>query len=250
MRSTRKSTQHIDLGFATDLYRKHGDALRQVREEQRAYLTGHDRAKAQLDDIEAELTYLMLRDRTPSTVVEIGCLHGWSTTWMLRALRDNGHGTLHSFDLIDRAPRNVPDDLADGRWEFHHGDIRDNRRELPADIDYLFIDAAHSAGFARWYIEHVFPMIPAGTPVSVHDVFHGKRPKPVSEGTVMLSWLAERNADYFTASAAKAPDMYRRLQDIKSELDLATPIRTPTKNPMLFFRMPGHVRQEVGHTEG
>jgi predicted O-methyltransferase YrrM len=32
--------------------------------------------KAQLDDIEAEITYLLLRHARPETVVEIGTFHG------------------------------------------------------------------------------------------------------------------------------------------------------------------------------
>ncbi|PIE23537.1 MAG: hypothetical protein CSA62_06770 [Planctomycetota bacterium] len=47
---------------------------------------------AQLDDIAAEVTYLLLRDRRPEVVVEISPCHGWSTCWILSALRDNGGG--------------------------------------------------------------------------------------------------------------------------------------------------------------
>ncbi|MGP3980492.1 hypothetical protein [Streptomyces sp. KR80] len=54
---------------------------------------------------------------------------------------------------------------------------------MPADTGYLFIDADHGARFAHWYIENVFPAVPAGTPTSVHDVVHGRRPKPFSEGS-------------------------------------------------------------------
>jgi hypothetical protein len=72
----------------------------------------------QLDDVEAELTYLALRDHRPHTVMELGTFQGWSTTWILRALRDNGHGRLHSFDQVDavlrtgaRRPRRRPVDV-------------------------------------------------------------------------------------------------------------------------------------------
>ena len=232
------SGPQIDVEDAAGLYRAYRDDLRDAREAQRGLLAAGDGAKAQLDDVEAELTYLFLRDRAPRTVVEIGALHGWSTTWILRALRDNGAGVLHSFDLIDRAARTVPDDLAAGRWTFHHGDVRANLREFPADVDYLFIDAAHTAGFARWYVQRVFPRVPSGTPVSVHDVFHGRRPKPFSEGAVITSWLAERGVPYFTAAPARAPEDHAMLAAVRRELGVDTPLRTPRHNPMLYFRSP------------
>ena len=240
--SRRTTVPTIDHGYAAALYRTHRDALAGARAAQRGLLNESGGAKAQLDDIEAELTYLFVRDRAPGTVVELGALHGWSTTWILRALRDadadGRHGALHSFDLIDRAARTVPAELGDGRWTFHHGDVRANLRELPGAIDYLFVDAAHAARFARWYIDRVFPLLPSGTPVSVHDVFHGRRPKPFSEGSVITSWLAEKGVPYFTASAAKAPEEHARLVGLKRDLGLDAPIRRPRRNPMIFFRMP------------
>ncbi|MEU6641291.1 LuxR C-terminal-related transcriptional regulator [Saccharomonospora sp. NPDC046836] len=87
-------------------YAKHVDALRVVRAEQRElYASG---LRAQLDDIEAELTYLRLRETRPEQVVEIGSLHGWSSAWILRALRDNGTGHLLTTDLRDEASFTVP----------------------------------------------------------------------------------------------------------------------------------------------
>lgn len=227
----------VDLGFATALYRRFREPLKDARADQRALLAGTGGMKAQLDDIEAELTYLFLRAREPRSVVEIGALHGWSTTWILRALRDTGRGALHSYDLIDRAARTVPGDLAADRWTFHHGDVRTGL-EIPGDLGYLFIDAAHTASFARWYIAHVFPRVPSGTPVSVHDVFHGRRPKPFSEGSVITAWLTANDVPYFTASAARSPEDHAGLCGVKKDLGLAAPLRAPRRNPMLFFRMP------------
>lgn len=219
------------------LYRKHGAALAQVREEQLKLRTDNPSMKTQLDDIEAEITYLLLRGRCPETVVEIGTFHGWSTTWILRALRDNGQGELHSFDLVDTCLGNVPDDLAGDRWTFTRGDVRKVRREVMRDADYLFIDADHGARFANWYVDTIFPEVPPGTPVSVHDVFHWRRPKPFSEGSVVLRRLAASGIPFFTAARAKAPSTYRRLTAVKEELGLAAPVRTGQRNPMIFFTM-------------
>lgn len=234
---TRTSTHGLDLELACALYREHTDALAAARHEQRELLRTRPSMKARLDDIEAELTYLLVRERRPEKVVELGALHGWSTTWLLRALRDNGTGVLHTFDLTDRAAHVVPTDLAADRWTFHHGDVRAERRELPNDADHLFVDAAHTAGFAHWYTGRVFPSLPTGCPVSVHDVFHGRRAKPFSEGSVVLAWLAEHGIPHFTASAARAPEDHRALWRLREELGLSEPVRGAGKNPMIFFRL-------------
>jgi predicted O-methyltransferase YrrM len=218
-----------------DMYLKHHERLREVRVAQRELLRTTPGMRAQLDDLEAEITYLLLREIRPATVVEIGSLHGWSTTWQLRALADNDHGTLHTFDQIDNARRNVPAKLA-GRWRFVGGDVRD--QELPGGIDYLFLDAAHSAGFARWYLADLMPRLAPSTPVSVHDVFHGRRAKPFSEGSVVLSWLARTGTRYFTVSAARAPAARRRIAQVRADLGITDPVHTGRHDPMIFFRRP------------
>jgi predicted O-methyltransferase YrrM len=89
-----------------------------------------------LDDIEAEITYLLLRELRPAAVVEIGTFHGWSTTWILRALRANDTGHLYSYDLVDHAVRSVPEDLSADRWTFVHGDVRGHLQTMPDPVDY------------------------------------------------------------------------------------------------------------------
>ncbi len=225
----------FDIQTLLRLYRTYADDLRAAREAQRELLVGHP-LKPKLDDIEAELTYLALRETRPAAVVEIGSFHGWSTTWILRALRDNGSGRLHTFDLVDHATRSVPAELAGDQWTFVRGDVRQTAGQLPADPGYVFVDALHTAGFARWYTGSLFPRLADGTPVSVHDVFHGRRPWPVSEGSVVLAWLRARGIGYLTASPAHDPDRYGRLVGLKRKLRLAARVSGSRRNPMLFFQ--------------
>jgi predicted O-methyltransferase YrrM len=222
------------VSWLTARYEEYAGELKSAANKQRALLVENPSLRAQLDDIEAEITYLLIREFRPAAVVEIGCLHGWSTSWILRALSDNGGGRLHSFDMNDTVTRMVPPALADGRWTFVGGDVRRHRARLPADIDYLFIDAAHSARFARWYIRNLFPVLAPGTPVSVHDVFHRSRPLPFTEGSVLLNWLRRDDHGYFTASPARARPVYERLRRLRAEIGIAD-IRAGTRNPMLFF---------------
>ncbi len=196
------------------------------------------RLKPQLDDIESEITYLLLRDYRPEAVVEIAPDRGWSTTWMLHALRDNGTGHLYSYDLYDHSTRAVPRNLAAGRWTFVQGDVTRNLDRLPPRIDYLFLDGGHSADFAEWCLGTLFPHLSPGTPVSVHDIF----PPPEAahrfgEARVVQRWLSERKVAYFTASPAAAREVYDRLVALRRDLGIAKPIHWSRKNPMVFFRV-------------
>ncbi|MFD9964933.1 class I SAM-dependent methyltransferase [Amycolatopsis sp. NPDC058986] len=230
----RPVLESLDVDFVTELYRAHAADLKNVRVAQRTIIGG-PAMKAKLDDIEAELTYLLIRHFRPELVTEVGTFHGWSTTWILQALRDNGSGRLASYDLIDNAVRAVPPELAKDRWDFHHGDVRERDDDWAAKTDYLFIDAAHTASFARWYLANLLPAVPDGIPVSVHDVFHRRRPLPFTEGVEVLRWLDGRGIRYFTAAPARAREVYRRLTQVRTELGLTQPVHTGTDNPMLFF---------------
>ncbi|WP_158896247.1 class I SAM-dependent methyltransferase [Amycolatopsis anabasis] len=230
----RPVLEALDIEFIIELYRTYAEDLANVRAAQRKVL-GTPEMEAKLDDVEAELTYLMIRRFRPELVTEVGTFRGWSTTWILHALRDNRTGRLASYDLIDNAVRAVPPELAEGRWDFHCGDVRKQCGDWAAKSDYLFIDAAHNASFARWYLAHLLPTVPAGTPVSVHDVFHHRRPLPFTEGAEVLRWLNRRDIPFFTAAPARAPDVHQRLTALRTRLGLGEPVHTGTDNPMLFF---------------
>ena len=229
----------ITVASLTRLYLKYEEDLRAARSAQHRLLRDRRPSmKAKLDDIEAEITYLRLRERRPDAVVEIGSFDGWSTTWILRALRDNDHGTLHSYDVVDRAVRNVPPDLPGGRWVYTQGDVRTNLASIPAGAGYLFVDADHGARFARWYLANLIPIVPPGTPTSVHDVFHGRRPKPFSEGSVLLRWLTAHRVAHFTASPARDLSTFAALVAVKKVLDMDAQMHAGRDNPMVFFDLP------------
>ena len=225
------------LELISGLYRAHADDLAAVIAQQRAFLADPPVVTPQLDDVEAELTYLLLRHHRPSHVVEIGTYHGWSTTWILSALRDNGHGHLHSFDLVDDVRGTVPAGLAEGRWTFHRGDLRETLSEVPADTGYLFVDADHGRRFGRWYLQTLFPRIAPGTPTSVHDVFHLRWARPFTEGAEVLRWLREHRVEWFTAARPTARGNLRALDAVRAEVGI-TGARGTERNPMIWFAMP------------
>jgi predicted O-methyltransferase YrrM len=220
------------LDTLIEWYREHADGLRTAREEQRELLAQRP-MRPKLDDIEAEICYLTVRALRPHTVIEVGSFHGWSTSWLLRALRDNGDGVLHTYDRVDHAVRTLPDELTRTRWRFTHGDVR--AAELPDDPGFVLIDARHTAGFARWYTAGILDRLKPGVAVAVHDVFHGRRPWPHSEGTVLLHWLHERGRACLTASRHGDPDLHDHLLGVKRRLHISAPVHAGVDNPMAFF---------------
>ncbi|MFI5910744.1 class I SAM-dependent methyltransferase [Dactylosporangium sp. NPDC051541] len=213
-------------------YREHAADLRTAREEQRELLA-QTPMRPKLDDLEAEIVYLAVRALRPHTVLEVGTFHGWSTSWLLRALRDNGDGILYSYDRIPHARYTLPDDLTKTRWRFTQGDVR--TADLPPDPGFVLMDALHTAGFAKWYTGAVFDHLKPGVAVAVHDVYHGRRPWPNSEGAVLLRWLRDRNLPHLTASRHGDPDVHDHLTGVKRRLRMAAPVHSGKADPMAFF---------------
>lgn len=246
--------------FILDLYRRYASELKAVRRRQYWFHRRHDNWFVRrlrklrlrryllfpaLDDVEAEITYLLIRERRPRAVVELSPNAVWSTTWILSALRDNADGgQLWSYDLHPASTTFVPRDLARGRWQFVQGDAHETIPQAP-DFDYLFVDSDHSRAFARWYTAELFPRVRPGTIVSVHDVFH--RAEPSEEGEVVLEWLDRRGIAYWTPSVLAANGAAARIAEERARLGITSVIqRSDGRNSMLFFEMEGVPRTEQG----
>jgi hypothetical protein len=77
----------------------------------------------QFDDIEAEITYLLIRASHPKTLVEVspagvGQRGGFST------IKDNDSGTPYSYDLVDDSLKTLPSDLLSLKWVLKEGDVK------------------------------------------------------------------------------------------------------------------------------
>jgi predicted O-methyltransferase YrrM len=100
-----------------------------------------------------KLLYATVRVLRPTRVLETGVAHGFSTTAILTALRDNGHGHLDSVDLphLQRGAERhiggaVPADVRD-RWTLHLGPgDRTMKRVLKGTppLDLFIQDSAHT----------------------------------------------------------------------------------------------------------
>lgn len=192
---------------------------------------------AQSDDETCEILYLLLRAERPERVVEISPFHGWSTNWILSALRDNGRGSLVSYDLIDASRPNVAKELAEGRWQLVLGDAKQQVARDGDPIDFLLMDSDHSAEFAHWYLDTVLPRVRDGAVVCIDDVFHhADAAKFDGEGPVVLDWLQRRAIPYFSCAKAKNPSVLNALRGQKVALRLSERIHPSETNPAILFR--------------
>jgi len=131
------------------------------------------------DSLLARSCYLMCRLIEPSVVVETGVAYGVSSAFILKALEENGRGTLHSVDLppLRRGAGRlwgvaVPDELR-GRWRLHRGS---GARVLPrllretGPVDLFVHDSLHTYRNMRREFETVWPYLRTGGSLLADDV--------------------------------------------------------------------------------
>jgi len=131
------------------------------------------------DSLLARCCYLLCRLIQPSAVVETGVAYGVSSAFILRALEENGHGTLHSVDLppLRREAERfwgiaVPEELR-SRWHLHRGA---SGRVLPrllretGPVDLFVHDSLHTYRNMRREFETVWPHLRASSVLIADDV--------------------------------------------------------------------------------
>jgi predicted O-methyltransferase YrrM len=154
------------------------------------------------DSLFARLCYLACRLLEPDEVLETGVAYGVSSAFMLKALDQNGRGTLHSVDLppLRREYERfwgvaVPDDGLRERWQLHRGS---SRRVLPGLL--------HGIGVADLF---------------VHDSLHTRRNMRrefdaawthLRPGGILLADDVERNRA-FADLRLKDPSLWRVVRD-------------------------------------
>lgn len=131
------------------------------------------------DSILAKCCYLVCRMARPRVVVETGVAYGVSSAFMLRAMEENGSGTLHSIDLSPptRGARRfrgiaVPDELR-GRWSLHPGSSRRLLASLVGEVgpvDVFLHDSLHTRRNMLREFGAVWPGLREGGVVIADDV--------------------------------------------------------------------------------
>lgn len=239
-----------------ELYARHAGDIKRAREEIKPSMEYWSEyrefsPRGMLYDLEGEILYLRLRHFRPRHVIEVGSAYGWTTMWMLMALRDNADGgVLYSFDINKFALENpnIPEALKQGRWVFTHGDAIASvtSGHFPA-FDFIVVDAEHSREFQHMVGRYILdPVRNTKTlPVAVHDIYTTKLKEysPSAEGIGLLEFMATcgrvRNA--FTVSQFRDPWLVAKVQDIrqKHSLEPFSPAVSffGNSDAMMFFEM-------------
>lgn len=131
------------------------------------------------DKAECQAIWCVVAHTRPTTVVETGVAHGFTTRLILDGLERNGHGGLWSVDLpaVDPALHSeigiaVPKGSR-GRWTYIEGTSRDRLPRLVKDlgkIDFFVHDSLHTGRNVCFELETVWPALrPCGVAV-VDDI--------------------------------------------------------------------------------
>jgi predicted O-methyltransferase YrrM len=170
------------FGGVTDILDE--SALREVEEDTRQRLKEiRDRdpfnPRWAADSILAHCCYLVCRLLEPEIVLETGVAYGVSSAFILRALKENGHGVLHSVDLppLRRKVGNywgiMVDEELESRWYPHRGS---SKRVLPklleeiGTLDIFVHDSVHSYGNMLQEFETIWPSLRTGGVIIADDI--------------------------------------------------------------------------------
>jgi len=131
---------------------------------------------------EGRLLYAICRLTLPQVVLETGTGHGFSSSYILRALEDNGKGELYSLDLHYRDGVSVPVGKEPG-WAIpknltHRFNLvlGESTRELPrllkelGTVDIFLHDSRHTYGTMIREYQIVWPHLREGGFLLSHDV--------------------------------------------------------------------------------
>lgn len=179
------------------LYAQHAEELRYIRARARdfcasggGWLPGsRSSSRCFAQDIEMEVTYLRLRYLKPRVVWEISPAQGYSSVWILHALKVNDNGAvLHSFDRTADAEKNVPPEFRAPNGPEFHVHVGEAGKTYPGVLasgkntsipDYVYFDAGNSKEFALFSIHMLAEVvrvrrakgIRGRVGVSVHGVY-------------------------------------------------------------------------------
>lgn len=191
---------------ALALLAEHGAAARAA-----AVPLGYREPNHLFEHLDAVVYYAYLRDAKPARVIEIGS--GFSTVVAAAALEANAAegraGTLTSIDPFARRPlARAPCDVRVDTVRLPLQDVDPAIFSELREGDLLFVDSSHVHKFGSdvaFQFEHVYPAVPAGVTIHIHDVF--------SPFHYPLNWYVRKrrfwNEQHFVETMLRwAPDLH------------------------------------------
>jgi predicted O-methyltransferase YrrM len=128
-------------------------------------------------------------------ILEVGTLFGYSTTWMARALPDDGH--IDTLELVPEHAAFARELLREAglaeRVVVHQGDARETLARLEGPYDLAFIDA-DKEGYVD-YLDRALELVrPGGTIIADNVIWSGRVADPSNDesGTQALRSYLDR----------------------------------------------------------
>jgi predicted O-methyltransferase YrrM len=147
------------------------------------------------------LCYLACRQLRPRIVVETGVAYGVTSTYILKALSENGEGELQSVDLpplAHDAERYVgyfiPTELRE-RWTLHVGPAKKllpNLLQQAQKIDMFVHDSLHTYHHMRWEFEAALSVLRPGGILIADDIQGNRAFEELLDQPEVDSWVAIR----------------------------------------------------------
>ena len=184
-----------------------GDAIRIFGEETESFLPiierRYDRelfpSTGQYDLFSAQVLYCLIRLTKPDVIIEVSTSSGYSTLIQASALRRNGMGLIHTFELDPSLAKSAQSALQlfglDEVVRIHTGDARTMSDRIPCVTGkrLLFLDSLHTAEFAQWFIQRWVVDAPEGSLFHAHDCMPESARVRFDDGppwqTQRLGWL-------------------------------------------------------------
>lgn len=257
-------------------YSQYASDLEKVRDKARKW-PGHP----QSDDLEMSISYLRLRATKPAVVWECAPADGWSSLFILQALKDNGVGHLYSFGLEPKKTVfNFMNDCCSdltalwsyregyledftGKYDFQNGKggFQDSTGYVEVPMpQYVYMDALHTTAFGKMYANVLLDKLVGHVHVSMHDAFrdgwskssteekqvylaHPHRPMPEAEG--VIDTLGSKICRGFTVSKSYSPEFQESVQAIYDKYVVNKELLNPkfTLNPTFWFELGCHPKR-------
>lgn len=131
-----------------------------------------------LDDGEGELLYAMVRAIKPEVCLEIGTHNGYSTNYILNALKDNGKGHLWTTDPFEYGARDRV--TFEDRAMVDFLSLKGCDVKLDQKIDFAFVDGFHNIEDVIPEIKNLLPQLSENAVVIFHDAQN--EPNNLTEG--------------------------------------------------------------------
>jgi hypothetical protein len=131
----------------------------------------------------ARALYAICRTLSPACVFETGTYWGYSTAYLAAAVRDNGYGIVHTFDIYARAGKHLPRNLR-SYVQMHLG--QPSTEAIPSVLSKLapqlfFQDSRHDFEGVSQELKMVTPNMPSNSVVLIHDFIDKEVRRAVTE---------------------------------------------------------------------